>query len=49
MTGGNQLLLSTVLGGTVIAKMIRKRNAEGVPVADFSWSCIYSRAHDCLW
>jgi len=36
LTGGNQLRLSTILGGTVIAQSIRKRNAEGVPVAGTS-------------
>jgi cyanophycinase len=45
MTGGNQLLLSTVLGGTVIAKMIRKRNAEGVPVAGTSAGAAFIPEH----
>lgn len=36
MTGGNQLRLSTILGGTPIAQMIRRRNAAGVPVAGTS-------------
>ncbi|QIV95875.1 cyanophycinase [Allofrancisella inopinata] len=36
MTGGNQLLLSTTLGGTPIAQLIRKLNAEGVNVAGTS-------------
>ena len=30
MTGGNQLRLSTTLGGTAVAQLIRRRNAEGM-------------------
>ena len=36
MTGGNQLLLSTTLGGTPIAQLIRRVNANGVHVAGTS-------------
>ena len=36
ITGGNQLRLSTILGGTPLAKAIRRRNAAGVPVAGTS-------------
>ncbi|AFJ44002.1 cyanophycinase [Francisella orientalis] len=36
MTGGNQLLLSTTLGGTLIAQLIRRLNAKGVNVAGTS-------------
>jgi cyanophycinase len=36
MTGGNQLRLSTILGGTLVAQKIRRRNAAGVPVAGTS-------------
>ena len=36
ITGGNQLRLSTILGGTPIAKTIRKLNAQGVHVAGTS-------------
>ena len=32
-TGGNQLRLSTILGGTHVARTIRLRNAQGVTVA----------------
>ena len=35
-TGGNQLRLSTMLGGTPIAKLIRTRNAHGVHVGGTS-------------
>lgn len=35
-TGGNQLRLSTVLGGTPVAKLIRARNASGIPVGGTS-------------
>ncbi len=36
ITGGNQLRLSTVMGGTSVARLIRKLNAEGVHVAGTS-------------
>jgi cyanophycinase len=36
ITGGNQLRLSTILGGTPIAKTIRQLNAQGVHVAGTS-------------
>ena len=35
-TGGNQLRLSTILGGTSAARLIRSRNAHGVHVAGTS-------------
>ena len=36
ITGGNQLRLSTILGGTAIAQAIRRRNAAGVAIAGTS-------------
>lgn len=36
ITGGNQLRLSTILGGTLVAQKIRRANASGVPVAGTS-------------
>jgi cyanophycinase len=36
LTGGNQLRISTVLGGTIVAKTIRRMNARGVPVGGTS-------------
>ena len=36
ITGGNQLRLSTIMGGTSFARAIRKRSAEGVHVAGTS-------------
>ena len=36
MTGGNQLRLSTILGGTPVAQAVRRRNAAGVVVAGTS-------------
>ena len=36
ITGGNQLRLSTILGGTAATKLIRERNADGVPVGGTS-------------
>jgi cyanophycinase len=35
-TGGNQLSLSTILGGTPVARLVRARNADGVHVAGTS-------------
>src|SRR5437667_1886715 len=35
-TGGNQLRLTTLLGGTAVAKLIRARNASGVTVGGTS-------------
>ena len=36
LTGGNQLRLSTILGGTPVARRIRKMNADGIHVAGTS-------------
>jgi cyanophycinase len=36
MTGGNQIRLSAILGGTLVAQKIRRLNATGVPVAGTS-------------
>jgi len=36
ITGGNQLRLSTILGGTPVAKLIRSLNANGIHVAGTS-------------
>jgi len=36
ITGGNQLRLSTILGGTEVAKKIRRLNAKGVHIAGTS-------------
>lgn len=36
ITGGNQLRLSTILGGTAVARTIRRRNSEGVHLAGTS-------------
>ena len=35
-TGGNQLRLTTLLGGTPVARLIRQRNAHGVAVGGTS-------------
>ncbi|KFN44592.1 cyanophycinase [Arenimonas oryziterrae] len=45
MTGGNQLRLSTIIGGTAVAKLIRQRNAEGVPVAGTSAGASFISEH----
>ncbi len=36
ITGGNQLRLSTTLGGTRAARLLRSRNASGMPIAGTS-------------
>jgi len=44
-TGGNQLRLSTLLGGTAIAKAVRLLNAAGVPVAGTSAGAAFISEH----
>jgi cyanophycinase len=44
-TGGNQLRLSTLLGGTPVAQAIRKLNARGVPVAGTSAGAAFISEH----
>ncbi len=44
-TGGNQLRLSTLLGGTPIAKTVRLMNAAGVPVAGTSAGAAFISEH----
>ena len=39
-TGGNQLRISTVLGGTRVAQTIRRLNAQGIPVGGTSAGAI---------
>lgn len=45
MTGGNQLRLSTTLGGTPVAQAIRRRNAEGMHVAGTSAGAAFMPEH----
>lgn len=45
LTGGNQLRLSTILGGTKVASAIRRRNAAGVPVAGTSAGAAFLSEH----
>ncbi len=45
MTGGNQLRLSTILGGTSIAKTMRLLNAAGVHVAGTSAGAAFISEH----
>ena len=45
MTGGNQLRLSTILGGTPIATAIRRCNARGVHVAGTSAGAAFMSEH----
>lgn len=45
LTGGNQLRLSTILGGTAVATQIRRLNARGVPVAGTSAGAAFVSEH----
>lgn len=45
LTGGNQLRLSTILGGTMVARKIRARNAEGMHVAGTSAGAAFMPEH----
>jgi len=45
LTGGNQLRLSTTLGGTAVAQMIRRRNAAGMHVAGTSAGAAFVPEH----
>jgi cyanophycinase len=45
LTGGNQLRLATVLGGTPVAKKLRLLNAAGVPVAGTSAGAAFLPEH----
>jgi cyanophycinase len=44
-TGGNQLSLSTALGGTQVARLLRTRNAQGVHVAGTSAGARFISEH----
>jgi cyanophycinase len=45
LTGGNQLRLSTTLGGTPVAKQIRTMNAEGATIAGTSAGAAFLSEH----
>jgi cyanophycinase len=45
LTGGNQLRLTTIIGGTPVARRIRQRNAEGVHVAGTSAGASFLSEH----
>ncbi|GMU42151.1 MAG: cyanophycinase [Xanthomonadales bacterium] len=45
ITGGNQLRLSTLIGGTPVAKLLRRRNADGMPIAGTSAGAAIMPAH----
>lgn len=45
MTGGNQLLLSTTLGGTPVAQLIRRKNQAGAHVAGTSAGAAFIPEH----
>jgi cyanophycinase len=44
-TGGNQLRLGTLIGGTSVAKALRQMNAAGVPVAGTSAGAAFISEH----
>jgi cyanophycinase len=45
LAGGDQLRLSTTLGGTGMARLLRRRNAAGVPVAGTSAGAAFLSEH----
>jgi cyanophycinase len=45
LTGGNQLRLSTTLGGTEVAQLIRRRNVDGMHVAGTSAGAAFLPEH----
>jgi cyanophycinase len=45
LTGGNQLRLATILGGTPVAKKLRALNAAGVPIAGTSAGAAFLSEH----
>jgi cyanophycinase len=45
LTGGDQLRLSTTLGGTAVARLLRRRNARGVAVAGTSAGASFLSEH----
>ena len=45
VTGGNQLRLSTILGGTPVAQLLRRRNARGLHIAGTSAGAAFVSEH----
>jgi cyanophycinase len=45
LTGGDQVRLSTTLGGTAVARLLRRRNADGTPVAGTSAGAAFLCEH----
>ena len=45
LTGGNQLRLATTLGGTRVARALRRMNASGVPIAGTSAGAAFLSEH----
>jgi cyanophycinase len=45
LTGGNQLRLSTMIGGTEVAKALRRRNSEGMHIAGTSAGAAFLCEH----
>lgn len=49
LTGGSQLKLSSILGGTPVARLLRELNANGVPIAGTSAGAAYMSEHMIAW
>jgi cyanophycinase len=49
LTGGSQLKLSSIVGGTPVARVLRDLNAAGVPIAGTSAGAAYMSEHMIAW
>lgn len=49
LTGGSQLKLSSIIGGTPVARLLREANAAGIPVAGTSAGAAYLSEHMIAW
>ncbi len=49
LTGGNQLKLSSILGGTPVAALLRQLNRDGVTIAGTSAGAAYLSEHMIAW
>jgi cyanophycinase len=49
MTGGSQLKLSSIIGGTPVARLLRSLNHDGVPIAGTSAGAAYMSEHMIAW
>jgi cyanophycinase len=49
LTGGSQLKLSSIVGGTPVARLLRELHANGVPIAGTSAGAAYMSEHMIAW